>query len=193
MVKKLIALLLILNAFSLSAMTPSDPQGKRELDFINAVAKGDISTIGMQLAQGKDAKQVFRLQGFENTTPLQLALRDTIAVFDYKSGKPQLVSVVQNNGANKYAIADLLLLRGANKADLDNLLQIAVASGNVRTALWILDKGVLDRTGNLLKIAQDREKNEKLANVKAEWTQVVRRLQEQKDKQLQETFTRKNK
>ncbi|GMU19412.1 MAG: hypothetical protein AMXMBFR12_06040 [Candidatus Babeliales bacterium] len=188
MLKKLLGLALILNAYSIYAMTPSDPQGKEELDFITAIAQGDMATISMQLAKGKDLNKPFRLQGFENTTPLQLVLRDHIATFDYKSGKPQLKSVMPSS-SNKYAIANLFLMRGANKADLENLLQLAVASGNPKTALWILHKGVIDKTGNLLQRAQEFEKNERKAEVKAEWTQVVRRLQEEKERQFKAKFT----
>lgn len=190
MLKKLLGLVLILNAYSLYTMTPSDPQGKEEADLIAAIAKGDMGAIVVQLSKGRDIKQPFRLQGFENTTPLQLALRDNISEFDYKTGKPQLKSVIPNS-AKKYEIADLFLMRGANKADLDNLLQLAVASGNSKTALWILSKGVVDKTGNLLKLAQNLEKAERKPEVKAEWTQVVRRLQEEKDKQFKATFTPK--
>lgn len=190
MLKKLLVILLVLNGCSIYAMTPSDPQGKEEAEFIAAIAKGDIPAVSIQLAKGRKITEPFRLQGFENTTPLTLVLRDHIPVFDYASGKPQLKSVTPNS-AQKYAIADLFLARGANKADLDNLLQIAVASGNAKTALWILHKGVIDRTGNLLKLAQDHERNEKKQEIKAEWTQVVRRLQEAADKQLQDKIQAK--
>lgn len=190
MLKKLFGVVLLLSINGIYSMTPSDPQGKEEADFIAAIAKGDIPTVGMQLAKGKDLNQPFRLQGFENTKPLQLVLRDSIPVFDYKSGKPQLKSVIPNS-EKKYEIADLFLMRGANKADLDNLLQLAVASGNAKTALWLLHKGVIDRTGNLLRLAQDHEKNERKQEIKAEWTQVVRRLKESADKQMQEKIEAK--
>lgn len=190
MLKKLLVILILSNAYSLHAMTPSDPQGKEEADFIAAIAKGDIPAVGMQLAKGRNLNQPFRLQGFQNTTPLQLVLRDHIPTFDYPSGKPELKSVTPNS-AKKYEIAELFLSRGANKTDLDNLLQLAVASGNAKTALWLLHKGVIDRTGNLLRLAQDHEKNERKQEIKAEWTQVVRRLKESADKQLQEKIQAK--
>lgn len=188
MLKKLLVFAFILNAYTIYAMTPADPQGKEEADFIEAITKGDMAAISMQLAKGRDIKQPFRLQGFENITPLQLVLKDHIPTFDYKSGKPQLKSVVPSS-SKKYAIADLFLMRGANKADLENLLQLAVASGNHKTALWILHKGVIDKTGNLLQRAQEFEKSERKPEVKAEWAQVVRRLQEEKERQFKAKFT----
>lgn len=188
MIKKLLFILVLFNAYALHAMTTAHPYGKEEADFIAAIAKGDIAAVNAHLAKRPNVNQKFVLGGFENTSPLEVALRDTIAVFDYSSGQPRLKAVVPNS-AQRYAIADLFLAKGANKESLEKVLPLAVGSGDAKTALWILSKGAVDKTSNLVRIARDNAQKARTAEDKALWTQIQNRLQENIDKQLKEKLT----
>lgn len=115
---------------SVSTVAEAGPYDSAKL--ARAIARGDVATVRAALDAGVNASDTFKLPAFTGLTPLALA---------FKSNVP-----------NKLEIAELLLVNGANVADLKSYLAEAIAKENVDEVEWLINFGVEDTDGKAAEL-----------------------------------------
>lgn len=167
--KRLLLFILIASG-SLCALTPAEQQ---EIDFITAITNGNIAAVTAQLDSGKSANHHFSLMGFRGYTPLSIALMEKVPVYEYRNNTIQLKSVKPNAG-NQFQVVQLLLSRGANRAELNILAQNAIVNGESIKALNLVNAGASDK--KILDALKVRLVQEQSESKKIIWEQIRSKL-----------------
>lgn len=177
---KRLLIVLLFSASIASAMVAD--RSKQELNFIHAIANGDIVAVRNFLNAGFKVNEPFTVQGFRGHTPLTVALMDKIPHYVVRNNTLQLTGL-KDNSANKYKIAESLIAQKADKAQLNALLADAVATKNAFKTLWLLknstatgDKKILETIKSLAHTASPTDK--------ILWTQAQTQLEKTTAPQL---------
>ena len=168
-------LILSLLCANMATAMVTDTRTKNELDFINAITKGDLVAVRNYLNAGFRVNEPFTITGFRGHTPLTVALMDKIPQFEVRNNTLQLKGM-KDNSANKYVIAESLIAQGASKEQLNALLAEAVAQKNAQKALWLVKNSKLAVDSQLLSTIRRLANTESVAN-KILWTEVADRLE----------------
>lgn len=172
--KRLLLLLILVSSY-LCALTPAEQQ---EVDFISAITSGNIAAITAQLDKGKSANHQFALMGYRGYTPLTIALMEKVPVLEYPKDKFGNVTVQlrgqKPNAANQFQVIQLLVARGANKAELNLLAQDAIAKSDATKALNLVNAGASDK--KLLDTLNPQLAKETSAAKKIIWEQIRKKL-----------------
>lgn len=171
---KRLLLLLILGATIATGMVTS-PRAQLELDFINAIAAGDIPKVRNFLNTGFPVNEPFTVIGFRGHTPLTVALMDKIPLYEVRNNTLQLKSM-RDNSAHKYKIAESLIAQKADKAQLNALLAEAVMQKNPIKALWLVKNSSATADNNLLATIRSLAANSSVAD-KIIWTEIQNRFE----------------
>ena len=167
---KRLLLFLLIASCSLGALTPAEQQ---EVNFIAAIASGNIPGITSFLNKGMSANHQFTLVGHRGYTPLSIALMEKIPVFEFRNNIPQLKSLMAPP-ANQFQVIQLLMSRGANKAELNLLAQDAIAKGDATKALNLINAGASDK--KLLDTLNPKLAKETSVAKKIIWEQIRKKL-----------------
>lgn len=92
-----------------------------------AISRGDVNTVRAALDAGVSATDTFKSLAFAGLTPVALAFKQNVP--------------------NKLAIAELLIVNGAQVADLKPFLADAIKNQNAAEVEWLLNFGVEDADG----------------------------------------------
>src|SRR5437868_3398628 len=142
-------LLIVIVCANLASAMATSPRTQLELDFINAIAAGDIPKVRNFLNSGFRVNEPFTVTGFRGHTPLTVALMDKIPQYEIRNNTLQL-KALKNSSPNRYKIAESLIAQNADKAQLNALLAEAVAQKNAVKALWLVKNSTASADKNLL-------------------------------------------
>ena len=108
-------------------LAPAQEGPYDSVKLARAISRGDVNTVSAALNAGVSATDTFKSLAFAGLTPLTLAFKQNVP--------------------NKLAIAELLLVNGAQVADLKPFLADAIKNQNVSDVEWLLNFGVEDVDG----------------------------------------------
>lgn len=121
-----------------SAVSHSSPLQQQELQFINAIAEGNVPEVTKFInAPGFDPNKPFTLSGFSGQTPLSVALRDKVPVYKIQNNTLQLVEIKDTTNS-KYKILELLSAKGLDLKQLLGSLSEAVAVADAVKTRWLI-------------------------------------------------------
>lgn len=121
-----------------STLSYSSPQQQQELQFINAIADGNLAEVSKFInAPGFDPNKSFTIAGFNGHTPLSIAMRDNIPVYKIQNNTLQLVERKDTTNS-KYKILELLISKGLDLKQLLGSLSEAVAAADAVKTRWLI-------------------------------------------------------
>ena len=168
-------LILSLLCASIASAMVTDTRTKNELDFINAITKGDLIAVRNYLNSGFRVNEPFTITGYRGHTPLTIALMDKVPLLEVRNNTLQLKGV-KDNSANKYAIAEFFIAQGAKT---EHLLSDAVAQKNAQKALFLVKNSKAVADPSLLAKVKGLANTESVSN-KVIWEEVANHLEKQK-------------
>jgi hypothetical protein len=119
------------------AVFPPAQEGPYDsVKLARAISRGDVNTVRAALNAGVNATDTFKSLAFAGLTPLTLAFKQNVP--------------------NKLAIAELLILDGAQVADLKPFLADAIKQGNVSEVEWLLNFDVEDPDGKGAELIKNK-------------------------------------
>lgn len=95
-----------------------------EDQLLQVIKRGDYDALVQELLRGLNAKYIFETGEFKGKSLLQVALGHSMS--------------------NRYDIASRLLKEGANTADLNEFIKVAVKTYNSQMLKWLLEHGAKD-------------------------------------------------